>query len=278
MIKKLGLGTVQFGMEYGISNQGGITQPDEVKMILKYAAQSGIDLLDTAYGYGTSEQVLGKIGTKGFKIVSKFLPATSNTSIPTQVQLSLQRLKTDKLYGLLAHRPLDLLKHPQTWDYLQGLKIKSIVKKVGFSFNSVSEIDLILNRGFIPDLVQVPFNYFDSRFKPYMIELIKQGCEIHTRSAFLQGLFFIRPDKLNPFFDEIKPTLVSLQKLTNLQGRLLNYCLKQTFIDKVIVGVNTLEQLKQNIASLEKKDDLPLLFDQEINNNILSPSEWPKTK
>ena len=57
---KLGLGTVQFGTDYGISNKLGQTSADEVRKILEFAAGHGIRYLDTAPAYGTSEAVLGE--------------------------------------------------------------------------------------------------------------------------------------------------------------------------------------------------------------------------
>ena len=128
--KKLGLGTVQFGLDYGISNKQGITNLEEVRDILGFAKNAGIDLIDTAFGYGKSEEVLGKADVDGFRVVSKFLPESNGLSIPQQVQTTLERLKTNQLYGLLAHRPADLLKNPDIWLYLQGLKQQGLVKTI----------------------------------------------------------------------------------------------------------------------------------------------------
>lgn len=276
--KKLGLGTVQFGLEYGISNKQGITGLEEVKNILRFAMEAGIDLIDTAYGYGKSEEVLGVAGVDGFKVVSKFLPEGNGVSIKKQVKTSLEKLKTDKLYGLLAHRPLDLLEIPDVWEYLQELKKDGVIQKAGFSFNTTEEIELILEKGYAPDLIQVPFNYFDKRFVKYMKLLKRQGCEIHSRSAFLQGLFFIPPENLPGFFDEIKLDILELQKnKKGLPGLLLKHCLEQNFIDKVIIGVNNLNQLKENIEGIETSIGLPKL-NKQIHPNILTPSKWPTTK
>lgn len=275
LIQKIGLGTVQFGLDYGISNQGGITPPDEVSRLLEYAWNSGIDLLDTAYGYGTSEEVLGNAGVENFKVVSKFLPPTDDLPLTGQVKQSLNRLRTKNLYGLLAHRPLDIVSHPDSWNILMKLKQDKIILKAGFSFNTPEEADIVLNAGFIPDLVQVPFNYFDHRFVPHLTALHSAGCEIHTRSPFLQGLFFTDPETLPSFFNEVKPLLLHLKSNKELlPALLLNYCLQQPFIDKVIFGVNTLDQLVNNIHMPESANSL-LPIDQQISHEILTPSTWP---
>jgi len=275
-IKKLGLGTVQFGLDYGISNKQGMTSLEEVKDILGFAKNAGIDLIDTAFGYGKSEEVLGIAGIDGFRVVSKFLPESNGLSIPQQVQTTFERLKTKQLYGLLAHRPIDLIDKPQVWEYLQELKQKGLVEKIGFSFNTPEEAEPLLEKGYQPDLIQAPFNYFDKRFQGVMIKLKEKGCEVHSRSTFLQGLFFMSASDLPGFFKEVKPEIYELQKnKESLPGLLLKYCLEKPFIDKVIIGVNNLAQLQENIKDIERQDSLPELKKQ-IKENILTPSLWPK--
>jgi len=276
MINKIGLGTVQFGLNYGISNEKGITDLEEVRNIISYAKDIGIDLIDTAYGYGKSEEVLGSAGVNSFKIVTKFLPATPEISIQQQINISLYRLNVQHLYGILAHRPLDVLNNSAIWNYLLKLKQDKIVGKIGFSFNTPEEADMVLGKGFIPDLIQVPFNYLDNRFQPCMIELKKGDCEIHVRSPFLQGLFFVNPINLSDFFEEVKPIIIQLQKHGNiLNGLLLKYCLEKSFIDKVIFGINNKEQLRLNIESIRTKESLPI-HEYNIAHEILTPSNWPK--
>jgi aryl-alcohol dehydrogenase-like predicted oxidoreductase len=108
-----------------------------------------------------------------------------------------------------------------------------------------------------------------------MIDLKKKGCEIHTRSTFLQGLFFMNPKELSVFFEEIKVVLNTLQNIKPLNGALLEFVLDKTFIDKVIVGVENVEQLKQNINNINDAPQLPSLKNI-ITENILIPARWPK--
>ena len=272
---KLGLGTVQFGLDYGISNKDGKTTEGELVKILKTAREADIDLLDTAFGYGVSEETLGNIGIDGFKVVTKFLPGSDDYSVCRQVELSLKRLRLDHLYGLLAHRPLDVMNNPETWEYLVTLKADGLVEKIGFSFNSSEEIIRVFQSNFKPDLVQVPYNFLDHRFENYMISLHEIGCEIHTRSTFLQGLFFMKSEELSSFFDEIKPILRNLQtKGRELPGLLLNHTLKMNFVDRVILGVNTNIQLRNNLLSLMSNGSLPYVTIKNLD--ILIPSKWPK--
>jgi aryl-alcohol dehydrogenase-like predicted oxidoreductase len=262
---KIGLGTVQFGLDYGISNSNGKTSQQEVESILQVARKFNINILDSASGYGDAEKVLGKNSLEDFNIVSKFLPPASGYILEQQIEQTLSHLKIKKLYAYLAHRPLDLLSAPDQWKQLEVYRKEGIIGKIGFSLNEPRELKALLKAGIIPDLVQVPYNYFDRRFENTIKDLRDQGCEIHTRSAFLQGLF-----------GEVKPILRELHKnYKPLPGRLLNFVINKPFIDKVIIGVENSQQLKQNIRELEKASSLPEL-DMKISNNILIPSRWPK--
>lgn len=273
---KLGLGTVQFGLSYGISNKNGKTSDDEVRKILKTAKQKGINVLDSASAYGNAEEVLGENELSDFKLISKFLPPSEGENVENQLKQSLKNLRLENLYGYLAHRPLEVLKHPEQWEELQGFKAEGIVKKIGFSLNEPEELEKLLEKGFMPDLVQVPYNYFDRRFETAIKKLKEEGCEIHTRSTFLQGLFFMDPKKLQDYFAEVKPLLSRLQEIELLNGALLKFVLEKPFIDKVITGVENEAQLLQNLQSIEKASSLPNL-NETISNNILIPSRWPKS-
>ena len=273
--EKLGLGTVQFGLKYGISNTSGKTSANDVQKIIALARNYQVDTLDSASAYGNAEEVLGKSNLDGFKVVSKFLPDSLGLSIKEQLSSSLRNLGTKTLYGYLAHRPMDLLDHPEQWEELQALKAEGKVDKIGFSLYEPKEIEKLLKKGFTPDLIQVPYNYFDRRFESAILNLKKTGCEIHTRSAFMQGLFFMNPDDLQDHFNIIKPQLIKLQKNKPLNGAILKFVLEKPFIDKVIIGVENEEQLKLNIQNIENAPSLPE-FEETLPDNILIPSEWPK--
>ncbi len=275
-IKKIGLGTVQFGTTYGINNKYGKTTSNEVDKILNLATSNGINLIDTASAYGDAEEVLGKNNLAHFNIVSKFMPVKRGDSIKMQFNKSIEDLHVASLYGYLAHRPLALIDDLKTWEELQNLKKDGLIKKIGFSLNEPSELEALLEHGLIPDLIQVPYNYFDSRFENQMISFKEKGCEIHTRSTFLQGLFFMNPVNLNPYFEEVKVLIEKLQQNTkSLANSLLRYVLEKTFIDKVIIGVENSNQFRQNIEMLGDAEKLPMQT-HSISENILMPSKWPK--
>lgn len=278
LISKIGLGTVQFGLDYGISNNSGKTAINEVEKILISAAEKGVEIIDTARAYGDSEIVLGKCQISDrFKVISKFMPSELEGEIRNQFAKSCLDLKVDRLYGYLAHRPTALLENNRDWKTITELKSEGKIKKIGFSLNTPEELEDLLNKDMFPDLIQVPYNYFDRRFEDWMINLKKQGCEIHTRSSFLQGLFFVHYDKLDTYFVEVKENIQDLQLRfqSELSSVLLKYVLTKPFIDAAIMGVESEQQLIENIKGLQNASVLEDL-EKEIPDSILMPSNWPK--
>lgn len=274
---KIGLGSVQFGLPYGISNTVGQTSNDEVSKILDIAFSCGITTIDTASSYGTSESVIGRNEGNRFDIVSKFMPSSNGIPIKNQFENSLNALQIKQLYGYLAHRPLELIANKEDWEEIQQLKANKKITKIGFSLNEPKEYYQLIDANIIPDIVQVPFNYFDSRFKEILKELKEKGAETHTRSTFLQGLFFMNQNNLTKFFTPVFDELEYLQATykEDLSASLLKYALRQPFIDKVILGVENANQLKINIDGLVTASDLKAIAKQ-YPDKVIMPVHWPK--
>lgn len=269
---RLGLGTVQFGLPYGISNRLGQPDKQTVTEILDLARSYGMELLDTANAYGTAELVLGSIGVSDFKVVSKYMPPESYMSIDEQLHNSLGMLKCDSLYGYLSHRPQNILKRPEQWEALQQLKTDGFVEKIGYSLNEPAELDALLELGMIPDLIQIPVNYFDRRFISYLDELKSSGTEIHARSVFLQGLFFLK--EFTQRFDPVKDVILGLQaRIDNLPASLLNHVLMDSRIDHVVIGIQNPAQLTDIIQGLDQAEPLPELA-ITVGDEIVMPSKW----
>ena len=136
---KIGLGTVQFGLDYGVSNKQGQTHINEVGKILEIARLKGVDLIDTASGYGNAENVLGQFDLSMFKVITKFMPI-QELKLETLLKQSLDKLNIEKLYAYLAHRPLSLLKD-DSWKELRDLKEIGFVEKIGYSLNDPFELE-----------------------------------------------------------------------------------------------------------------------------------------
>ena len=276
MSSKIVLGTVQFGLQYGV-NSAGRPNEDAVKGILKEAANGGIITLDTSSAYGNSEEILGKCITsdENFRIVSKY--PKGDTPVGEMFNGSLERLKVNQLYGYLLHTFEIYKNNPKIWDEFIVLKESGRVQKIGFSLYTPEELQFILDHNSPFDLIQVPFNIFDKKFLPYMKELHEKGVEIHVRSTFLQGLFFMDRNALPMKLLPIKKYLIQLDDFSKTSGLsiseiALNYNLQNPYIDGVLIGVDNVEQLKMNLASVK---DTPIDIGIEVKEHeLLNPVNW----
>lgn len=283
---KIALGTAQFGMDYGINNQRGKIPETEIFEILYEASRSGIDTLDSAYAYGDSEAVIGSFireSKTDFKIVSKS-PKCDIEETEIIFNSSLKRLGIRALYGYLIHDFAHYRKYPELWDIMGDLKSRGKIEKIGFSLYFPSELDYILENKLNIDIIQVPYSIFDQRFAQYFQELKNNDVEIHVRSVFLQGLVFRNPDELDNYFTKIKEKLVNLNSLSIKQNipivaLSLNFAALNSLVDKVVVGVDSLNNLKEIISSLDYHREVQniiseLYWFKEEDENIILPFNW----
>lgn len=291
--QKIGLGTVQFGMDYGISNVLKQTSSAEVKQILDYASKHDLTVLDTAESYGDSETVIGEsmLGNHHFRIVTKICPCDGNFITKDHAadaiagfHRSLIKLRQQSLYGLLVHNCDDLLKPggELLLDVLKRQKAEGHVQKIGVSVYTGKQIDLVL-RLFTPDIIQLPLNILDQRLiEQGWLSLLKTlGVEIHARSIFLQGLLLMDLDLLNDYFNPIKGHLSEFQNTLNLLGitpleAALDFALKQVDIDTVILGVAALSELKEICSVVNHKRDYNMDYAKWAlyDTRFLDPSQW----
>ena len=286
-VNQLALGTVQFGIPYGVANQQGLVSFEQVREILNTAQSSGVDTLDTAIAYGDSEHRLGEIGVSSWKVVSKLPPIPAETTkISTWVEQSiygsLQRLKTTQLYGLLLHRPEQLLSSQgdSLHQSLNLMKDRGLVKKIGVSIYSPTELERLCDR-FSFDLVQAPYNILDRSLERsgWLSRLKHLGVEVHVRSVFLQGLLLMNPSsrpayfaRWQPFWQQWEQWLTDTQ-LTPLQA-CLGFVLANPDIDRIVVGVDSLGQLQEILATAIGE---PPLLPEALSCNdsdLINPSRW----
>lgn len=286
-VTKLAIGTVQFGLPYGIANRNGQVANSTIKDILHHARLVGIDTLDTAISYGESEQRLGEVGIDEWKVVTK-LPGLDkacddlSTWLNEHVYSSLSRLNVTELSGILLHRPNQLLEPngKLLWSLLHGLKQDGVVTKVGFSIYDPSQLDQLWH-SFRPDIVQAPYNILDRRLSTsgWMERMSDAGVEIHIRSIFLQGLLLMDKKERPKQFDYWRSIMATWDKwlythgITAQQG-CLSFAMSNPYISKAIVGVDTLNQLKQ---ILNVTDIYTTEFPQSLSTtdlNLINPSNW----
>ena len=286
-MSKLSIGTVQFGLDYGVANNSGKVAYDEVQKILEEAQINQIDTIDTAAAYGDSEEVLGKSGVNKFQIITKLPEVPADVKniteyIEESFFSSLRRLNVEHVYGYLLHRPSQLLTNSgaEIYQAISNLKAQGYIKKIGASIYQPEELDDIYKE-YELELVQVPFNIFDRRLieTGWLEQLQKKGVEIHIRSVFLQGLLLMdhkqRPKKFNRWnklwgkWDD----WLENNNLTPLEAS-IRYVLSLSEISKVVIGVDSNLQLKEIIAAA--KGELPEIPNDLYTNdvNLLNPANW----
>ena len=284
---KLGIGTAQFGMCYGATNNHGQCTHSDIQQILQLAQRAGIDTIDTAAAYGASEQVLGNVLveqlTPAFRIVTK-LPASSQASaIKHGVQQSLVRLHQDHLYGLLTHQASMLLGEggEAVWHVLVQLKEAGMVKKIGASVYTGAEIEQLLEK-YPLDLIQLPINLFDQRLvhNGLLQQLKRAGVEIHARSVFLQGIILSDARQLPQPLSSLREKLTLLQAfchkqaITPLQAALA-YVWHMPAIDRLIIGASSPMDFSNVLKAVQVLptglDFSPFMVD---DNKLLNPSYW----
>lgn len=287
---KIGLGTAQWGMPYGVSNKLGRTPAKEIKRILKVAHSAGISLLDTASLYGNAEQALGESDLSSYRVITK-TPKFGNDSVlkadtddlVRTFNASLRNLGLNSVYGLLVHDVSDIFatNGSNLLDALEQLKSQGYASKIGVSVYTSSQINKILDYC-KPDIIQLPINVLDQRLiqDGTIAHLSGLGIEVHARSVFLQGLLLMQINDYMPKYFE--PWLPLLSKWHSFCGdqlisplhAALGFVCGLKDISYALVGVENQKQLKEildNSTTLNSFD-----FEQFASDDLklLDPSVW----
>ena len=279
-VRRLGLGTVQFGQAYGISNTTGQVPLAEVQAMLARAAGEGVAVLDTAANYGHAEEVLAQCDTRPFRIVSKTISVKNGVAaVIARARQSVQNL--GQVDVLLVHAVADL-KGPEgddLWCALQDLKEQGTVGAIGISAY-VADDPAALVRRFRPDVVQLPLSLLDQRLLQdgSLARLKELDVEVHARSLFLQGLLFMEtmPEKLHdaaPLLARVRQRIAATHA-TPLAAA-LGFVLSRPEIDVAVVGATSRHELDEIFgaarAPLPELDWAACALDDA---RILTPSLW----
>ncbi|OGV49646.1 MAG: hypothetical protein A2X49_03475 [Lentisphaerae bacterium GWF2_52_8] len=297
-LSRMMLGTVQFGMSYGIANRKGQPEYADVKRLLAAAADAGINCLDTAAAYGTSEEILGRALhelrlTQKMFIVSKLRPLTpeehacpkaAEQAIRGSVEQSLSRLRIDSIPMMLFHRMTDF----PFMENLKKLKEEGLIQHLGVSCDKWSDTALDIVASSSVEAVQAGANILDQRYlKMGLCRSAKShGVAVFIRSVYLQGLLMM--EEVPEALQIVVPVRKRLAELAESAGigiaeLALRYILSQEGVSCVLIGVDNLSQLQENIKLFDL-GPLPGELLQAIENavpvlpeSVITPALWPKT-
>jgi aryl-alcohol dehydrogenase-like predicted oxidoreductase len=287
-MKKLILGTVQMGLDYGINNRFGKISIEESHKILLKAHSSGITTLDTAEAYGNAHKVIGEFHRNypdfKFQIVTKVPRNTEVSSIEAKVKDYLEDLKVDCLDVLMFHSFDSFINSPKAIEVLSDLKLKRHINNIGVSVYTNSQLKYLLDIDSI-SVVQLPFNLLDNiTIRGTLLEQLNaKGKIIHTRSAFLQGLFFKNLNDQNKIVQKLHSELEFLRQIRfrsncSMEELALSYCIQQPEIDCVIIGVDSMSHLEANLKASTytiSDESIKLINTLKVEDlDLLNPSLW----
>lgn len=285
---KLILGTVQFGLDYGINNASGKPGLETVFDILNLARKAGVKLLDTASVYGDAEERLGAYfssepDANTFQVITKLHPS-SDHNWEDSLESSFKLLNRQALFGLLFHSYKDFLANKEILPAVKKLQEQGRIQHLGVSVYTNAEIEELLQEPAV-EIIQLPFNLLDNdtRRGALLRRARAAGKIIHTRSAFLQGLFFKPLDQLSDTLKLLRPALERINDIAHeaqvsVATLALQYAISQPYIDGVLIGVDSLAQLQMNLQGLERPID-PIAFEEVHkitlpDSKLLNPSLW----
>jgi aryl-alcohol dehydrogenase-like predicted oxidoreductase len=300
-MRKLALGTAQWGSNYGIANRSGLPNFEALNKILRLAIMSGVNIIDTASAYGTAEDLLGRqqAAKLGFNIVTKTVPLKAQAQkedisvkiVRDQFKISLARLSTRSIYGLLIHHAVDLLGPigDHVWQVMRDIRREGWVQKIGCSLYHPSELDILIER-YDLDIIQVPLNIYDQRFlhSGALERARKRGIEVHARSVFLQGLLLMSDEAMPSYFDEIR---LHHSRFINAcrDGGVspihvaLGFVTGSDQVDKVIVGCESVQQFSEILATDSEESSsvklLKIVDHLALNDEAyIDPGRWPRNE
>ena len=284
---KLCLGTVQFGMNYGIQGNGQPSSTEAIN-ILNKAYNAGIKAYDTAAAYGTAESVLKAflsqphINRNTVKIISK--TKSHDTGMIDDAKCSLENLGADFLDGCLLHDAKYVFDSAAVQN-LMSLKETGLSKEIGVSVYTPDEALKCLEYDFL-DIIQAPYNVLDRRLDKcgFFEKAKEQGICVCVRSVLLQGLLMMNPSALPQHMGFAASVLSEFQEICRTHNLryfegAVGYVLQHPDIDYLVFGVDNISQLDEyiSLASQNVRDDIADIFMSKFNDvdeKILMPNLW----
>lgn len=287
---KIALGTVQFGLNYGVTNTQGKVHQSEINSILNLAKKANINVIDTANAYGESETALGEYESLAeFKLITKIPTLVQESrSIAQIAQHSISNLNQKPLHAILLHDANDLLSPDADKYFDQMLKLKAdgLCHKVGVSLYTPEQMFTITARYPI-ELIQIPFNCFDQRFATIECRNIysRNNIEVHARSLFLQGTLLSKRHNLHSYFNEFSSAyddFYNLCDMLNCDPMTLALAVPQQFgfVDQAVLGVCSKLQLEQILLHYSNSQQLTRLTTNQLktlqyeDSRLINPANW----
>ena len=294
---ELCLGTVQFGLDYGIKGQRKPDKEDSISW-LDYATQKGICAIDTAKAYGDAESIVGEflqrktIARDRLRISSKLLPNILDGVSPDEYVGVIERELKAQLMTLHIDFVDTFVFHSSRYAFddvkieaIHQMKEKGFARKIGVSVYEVDEAKACFDNMYV-DFIQLPYSIFDHRMKDGGVLDAENKCEIDSRSAFIQGLIVMNEEEVPSYLEKARPIIRRIKGICEEHGvsrvqLAMQYVKREKGISHLVFGVDSLEQLKEDISFFDT--DLPddMLYEVGkmfggLDADIVMPSLWKK--
>lgn len=296
---ELCLGTVQFGMDYGVFDT---PKKDSEYCItcMDYATQNGICSIDTAAAYGMAEEVTGAflqkktIAREKLQICTKFLPNILDDYeqkdykrvIKENLEKSLRTLNLDYVDTYLLHSARYAFR-PDILEALSSVQKEGLAAHVGVSVYNPEEALACFESPYV-DYIQVPYSVFDHRMKEYGIfdAEKKRNCTIDVRTVFIKGLIRLTQEEVPKHLAGANPILAKLDEFCKKTGYTrielaMGYVKREKEVKHLVFGIRDMMQLKEDIAAFERTIPEYVFTEMEesfaeLDTNIVVPSLWKK--
>ena len=193
----LGLGTVKFGRNEQVKYPAGFELPSdrEITALLHQAMAGGVNLIDTAPAYGSSEKRLGRLLPEReqwllcTKVGEIFAGGQSRFDfsaghVRASVEQSLRNLRTEHLDIVLIHsdgNDLDILDRSGCLETLSRLREQGLVRAIGMSSKTIAgglrAIELV-------DVLMLTYNRSDTSHA----DVIHEACKANKGVLIKKGL------------------------------------------------------------------------------------------
>jgi aryl-alcohol dehydrogenase-like predicted oxidoreductase len=289
---RLGLGTAQFGFDYGVANFNGQLSALEISKILTRAASVGVGVLDTAPAYGESEQILGAClkETWDFRLITKTTPIKQELINESHIrdmsqtfENSLTRLNRNQIDTLMVHHAEDILARGgvNIFKKMQEWKQEGKIKKIGVSVYDSIQIERIYERWHF-DVVQLPISVYDQRLiqDGSLKRLASAGVEVHARSIFLQGILLMSSAMMPSYFSAFTRhhnrylSFLNQSEITAVEAAIA-FVKNCSEITNLIIGVSSEHDFDECIAAFASNRHIDLAEYAIRDVGFIDPRRWP---
>lgn len=245
-VSLIGLGTVKFGRNQGVKYPTSFELPtdNELKSLLQHAETLGVNFLDTAPAYGTSEARLGhalkKMGNRSEWIISSkfgenFIKGHSSFDFSKKAAMksidhSLKHLQTDYIDLILVHsngEDISIIQQYHVFDTLSELKKSGKIRAFGMSTKTIEGGIMTIDQS---DVVMATYNPLETKEQPVIEYAYQKKKGVLIKKALASG-------HIKQFTYDQHPIEKSM-----------NFILKEQGVSSIVIGTLNIHHLEEVIG------------------------------